>query len=105
MVVHEMKNMYKIEDINAYILPKFNIATVGFGDYIYDAFSLKVTWVEYLEISLLMSAGAALSYHSFLRSINFDPSYDINKVRLFFSIGSMFNTSNKESQGFALLLF
>jgi len=43
-----------------------------------------------------MSAGATFSYHTMLGPINFDVAWvnDINKVRLFFSVGFMFNTSN-----------
>jgi len=83
-----------------YITPKFNIATVGFGDfseYLDDAFSPNGKWEDSVETSLLMSAGATLSYHSLLGPINFDASWvnDINKVRLFFSVGFMFNPSNK----------
>jgi NTE family protein len=44
----------------------------------------------------LMAAGTTFSYHSFLGPINFDVSWinEINKVRLFFSIGFQFNRSN-----------
>lgn len=83
-----------------YITPNFNIASVGFGDfgdYIDNVFSPNGEWEEGLETSLLMSAGATLSYHSLLGPINFDVAWvnDINKVRLFFSVGFMFNPSNR----------
>lgn len=73
--------------------------SVGFGDfndYIKDAFSPKGKWQDAIENSLLMSAGATVTYKSFLGPVNFDVSWvnDINKVRLFFSIGLQFNRSN-----------
>ncbi len=82
-----------------YLTPHFNIASVGFGgfgDYIDDAFSPDGHWQEMIETSALMSAGATFSYYSFLGPIDFDVSWvnDINKVRLFFSIGLQLNRSN-----------
>lgn len=83
-----------------YITPQFNIATVGFynfDDFIEEAFSPKGKWEEGIETSLLMSAGATVSYYSLLGPINFDVAWvnDINKVRLFFSVGFMFTPSNR----------
>lgn len=79
-----------------YFTPHYNIASVGFGDfgdYIEDAFSPNGDWQNNIETSTLMSAGVTLSYHSFLGPINFDVSWvnDINKVRVFFSVGLLFN--------------
>lgn len=79
-----------------YLTPHYNIASIGFGDfgdYIDDAFSPKGDWQYMYETSMLMSAGVTLSYHSFLGPINFDVSWvnDIDKVRVFFSVGLLFN--------------
>jgi len=81
-----------------YVTPNFNIASVGFGtfnDYLDEAFTPNSEWQEHFETSLLLSAGATISYNSFLGPINFDTSWvnDINKVRLFFSVGFVFNPS------------
>lgn len=78
-----------------YLTPHYDIASVGFDDfstYIDDAFSPSGNWDEMLETSLLMSAGATISYHSFLGPVNFDVSWvnSIDKVRLFFSVGLFF---------------
>lgn len=83
-----------------YVTPKYNIASVGFAnfnEYIDDVFSPKGSWEEGYETSLLMSAGATISYHSLLGPINFDMAWvnEINKVRLFFSVGYVFNPSNR----------
>jgi NTE family protein len=82
-----------------YITPHFNIATVGyknFNEYIGDAFSPKGNWDRGTETSLLLSGGAAVSYQSILGPIHFDTSWinNIDKVRLFFSVGFSFNPSN-----------
>jgi NTE family protein len=44
----------------------------------------------------LFSAGATASYNSYLGPINLDVSWvnDINKFRIFFSVGMHFNLSN-----------
>ena len=81
-----------------YITPNFNIASVGFGtfnDYLDEAFTPNNDWQKHLDTSLLMSAGATISYNSFIGPVNFDMSWvnDINKVRLFFSVGFVFNPS------------
>jgi NTE family protein len=82
-----------------YLTPHFNIASVGFSnfnEYIGDAFSPKGNWDRGLETSLLLSGGAAVSYQSILGPIHFDTSWinNIDKVRLFFSVGFSFNPSN-----------
>ena len=81
------------------ITPHVNLATVGFGDfddYIEDAFSPEGDWSEGFETSSIISTGINFAYHSFLGPLNFDVSYinDVNKVRVFFSIGILFNRSN-----------
>lgn len=82
-----------------YITPHFNIASVGyknFNEYIGDAFSPKGNWDHGAETSLILSGGAALSYQSILGPIHFDTSWinNIDRVRLFFSVGFSFNPSN-----------
>jgi NTE family protein len=82
-----------------YVVPHVNIASVGFtnfDDYIEDAFFPKGDWEDKIETSLLMSAGATFSYNSLLGPVNFDISYinDVNKLRLYFSVGFLFNSSN-----------
>ena len=81
-----------------YFTPHFNIASVGFqnfNNYIDDAFSPKGNWENHIETSLLMSAGATFSYYTFLGPIIFDTSWvnEIDKVKLFFSIGLTLNSS------------
>jgi NTE family protein len=82
-----------------FITPHFDLATVGdigFNDYIENAFSPVGSWEEGFEASTLMSAGATFAYHSILGPVNFDVSWvnDINKVRVFFSVGLILNRSN-----------
>ncbi|MRX66725.1 NTE family protein [Flavobacterium resistens] len=79
-----------------YLTPHFNIASVGFGtfdEYIKHAFNPKGNWDENLESSLVISGGAAISYQSILGPIHFDTSWinNIDKVRLFFSVGLSLN--------------
>jgi NTE family protein len=79
-----------------YLTPHFNVATVGFGnfnEYIGKVFTPKGNWDENLETSLVMSGGAAISYQSILGPIHFDASWmnNIDKVRLFFSVGLSLN--------------
>ncbi|RXP55147.1 patatin [Lutibacter sp. HS1-25] len=81
-----------------YITPNFNIAAVGngtFNEYIDDILSPGNNWQDAYKTSLLMSAGATLSYNSLLGPVNFDLSWvnNINKVRVFFSVGFVFNPS------------
>jgi len=82
-----------------YFTPHVNLASVGFDDfddYIKDAFSPEGNWSEAFETSSIVSAGVNFAFHSFLGPVNFDVSYvnDINKVRVFFSLGLLFNRSN-----------
>ncbi|MDN3642080.1 patatin-like phospholipase family protein [Lutimonas halocynthiae] len=82
-----------------YFTPHLNLASVGFGDfddYIEDAFSPEGNWSEAFETSSIVSAGVNFAFHSFLGPVNFDVSYinDVNKVRVFFSVGLLFNRSN-----------
>ena len=84
---------------NIYVVPHVNIASVGFtnfDDYIEDAFLPKGNWEDKKETSMLMSAGTTFSYNSLLGPVNFDISYvnDIDKFRLYFSVGLLFNSSN-----------
>jgi NTE family protein len=79
-----------------YLTPHFNIASVGFdnfNEYIGKVFTPKGNWDENFEPSLVMSGGAAISYQSILGPIHFDASWinNIDKVRLFFSVGFSLN--------------
>lgn len=79
-----------------YLIPHFNIASIGFDtfdDYIGHAFSPKGKWDENIEPSLILSGGSAISYQSILGPIHFDMSWinNIDKVRLFFSVGLSLN--------------
>lgn len=79
-----------------YVTPHYNIATVGFNDfntYLENAFQPKGNWDYGLDTSFLMSAGATISYQSILGPIHFDTSWinNIDKVRLYFSVGLLFN--------------
>ncbi|PHS65662.1 MAG: patatin [Flavobacterium sp.] len=81
-----------------YIIPHVNIASVGFldfDDYIEDAFNPKGDWTNQLDTSTIIATGLTVSYHSILGPVNFDLSYvnDIDKLRLFFSVGLLFNES------------
>lgn len=82
-----------------FIIPHFDLASIGydgFNGYIEDAFSPSGSWAEGIESSALMSAGATFAYHSILGPVNFDVSWvnDVNKVRVFFSVGLILNRSN-----------
>jgi NTE family protein len=82
-----------------FIIPHFNLASVGFGDfsdYIEEAFSPSGRWSDGIETSAIISAGAQIAYDSFLGPLNFDFSWvnDVDKVRVFFSVGLTFNRSN-----------
>ncbi len=86
---------------SVFIIPHFDIASVGFGDfndYMEDAFSPSGSWSDPgdIETSAVISAGATFAYHSILGPINFDVSWvnDIDKVRVFFSVGLILNRSN-----------
>ncbi len=78
-----------------FIIPHFNIASVGFGDfddYFEDAFSPSGSWSDASETSMLMSAGATISYLSFLGPIEIDVSWinDVDRTRVFFGLGLFF---------------
>lgn len=82
-----------------FFTPHINLASVGFEDfdsYIKDAFTPDGSWSDAQETSLLFSTGINVGYNSFLGPINFDISYvnDVDKVRVFFNIGILFNRSN-----------
>lgn len=82
-----------------YIVPHFSLASVGFTnfeEYVDDALWPKGDWTEKIDTSALMSVGTTFSYHSLLGPVNFDVSYvnEISKLRLYFSVGLMFNSSN-----------
>ena len=86
-----------------FIIPHYDLATTGtgdFNDYIETAFSPSGSWSDpdpdTFNASTLMSAGVTFAYHSLLGPINFDVSWvnDINKVRVFFSVGLVLNRSN-----------
>ena len=82
-----------------FITPHLNFASLGFddlSDYFEDAFSPSGSWPEGFETSGVFSAGATFAYHSFLGPVNFDVSYvnDIDKIRIFFSVGLLMNRSN-----------
>lgn len=84
---------------NLFVIPHLDIASVGFGDFDEfkkNTFSSKGKWQNYSETSFLMSTGATVSYSTFLGPIIFDTSWinDSKKVKLFFSIGLVFNPSN-----------
>ena len=84
---------------NIYLTPHFNYASVGFEDfedYIKDVFSSDGNWAEQIETSNLFSVGATASYDSYLGPVNFDVSWvnEINKIRLFFSVGLLLNVSD-----------
>jgi NTE family protein len=81
-----------------YFSPHINLATVGFRgfeEYIENAFSPAGDWSIGVEPSSIVSAGINVAYHSFLGPLNLDISYvnDVNKFRVFFSVGMLFNRS------------
>lgn len=82
-----------------YVTPHVDMASIGyqdFNDFIGNAFSPSGNWSYGFDTSALVSAGATFAYHSFLGPVNFDVSWvnDINKVRVFFSVGLLLNRSN-----------
>ena len=79
-----------------YLTPHVNIASVGFDtfrDFRDNVFKPKGKWDDNFDTSLLISGGAAISYQSILGPIHFDTSWinNIDKVRLFFSVGLSLN--------------
>ena len=84
---------------NLYLTPHLNFASVGFQGfetYINSIFSSNGSWTDQYSTSSLFAIGATAAYDSFLGPINFDVSWvnDINKVRLFFSIGLFLTISD-----------
>ncbi len=84
---------------NFYITPHYSITSIGFddfNDYVDSVFSPQGSWQDRIETSLVMSAGATISYSSFMGPVNLDVSWvnDIDRVRVFFSVGIPFNRSN-----------
>ncbi|HLV93066.1 MAG TPA: patatin-like phospholipase family protein [Aequorivita sp.] len=84
---------------NIFITPHIDVASIGFGDftdYIDDAFAPRGKWVDFEEPSLLLSAGATISYKSLLGPVNFDVSWvnNTDKLRFFIGIGFHMNRSN-----------
>ena len=81
------------------IIPHVNLASIGYGnfsEYMKEAFSPPGSWPLGYENSAIISAGTQFAYHSFLGPLNFDVSWvnDIDKFRVFFSLGITFNRSN-----------
>jgi NTE family protein len=84
---------------NLYLTPHLNYASVGFQGFetfIKSAFSSKGRWTDQFSTSNLFAIGATAAYDSYLGPINFDVSWvnDINKVRLFFSVGLFLTISD-----------
>jgi NTE family protein len=84
---------------NLYLTPHLNYASVGFQGFetfIKSAFSSKGRWTDQFRTSNLFAIGATAAYDSYLGPINFDVSWvnDINKVRLFFSVGLFLTISD-----------
>jgi NTE family protein len=81
---------------NIYITPSLSYTTVGFGNF--ENFSsgfwkAKTNWNELANTSYFMTAALTLSYNSFLGPIDltFSKTSDIEKPRVFLSIGIPFN--------------
>lgn len=84
---------------NVFFIPHFNVASVGYADfdeYVDEAFDFNSDWQNKTQTSLLMSAGALLSYNSFLGPINIDGSWinGVEEFKFFLSLGLSFNISN-----------
>ncbi|WKK66684.1 patatin-like phospholipase family protein [Lutimonas zeaxanthinifaciens] len=103
LIVSQMMRINLAMQINPFskffLTPHVNLASVGFRgfeEYIENAFSPQGNWSDSFETSSIVSAGVNVGYNSFLGPLNFDISYvnDINKIRVFFSIGILFNRSN-----------
>lgn len=80
-----------------YLIPHIDLATVGFksfNDFKSNFYAPKGKWQDYDATSILFSSGATISYNTFLGPIIFDTSWvNNNKLKLFFSIGLLFNPS------------
>ena len=79
-----------------YISPNINIASLGFsdlGEFSKNALSPKGSWQVSDQTSLLLSIGTMVSYKSILGPVDLSMSWtnDINKVRVFLSVGIPFN--------------
>ena len=84
---------------NIYFTPHCDLASLGFqgfNDYFNNFSNQANTWSASQNTSLLFSAGSTLSYYSLIGPINLDISYvnDIDKFRLFFSVGIPLGKSN-----------
>lgn len=82
-----------------YLTPHADAAIVGFGsleNYFSNAIPAKGYWQDYNDVSFLFSSGITLGYNSVLGPVTFDVSWvnDVDKVRLFFSVGFPLNRSN-----------
>lgn len=79
-----------------YISPHVDAAALGFGrfdDYVSGIFSDTGGWQDMDRPAFIFSAGSTFSYNSLLGPIDFDIAWvnDIDKLRLFISIGFPFN--------------
>jgi NTE family protein len=80
-----------------YLIPHLDLAIVGFKDFKEfrkNFYAPKGKWENENTSSLLLSGGATISYNTFLGPIIFDTSWvNNNKIKMFFSIGLLFNPS------------
>ena len=80
-----------------YLIPHVDVAAVGFqdfNDFKRNFYAPKGKWQDQDATSILLSSGATISYNTFLGPIIFDTSWvNNNKIKLFFSIGLLFNPS------------
>ena len=80
-----------------YLIPHIDVAAVGFqdfNDFKRNFYAPKGKWQDQDATSILLSSGATISYNTFLGPIIFDTSWvNNNKLKLFFSIGLLFNPS------------
>lgn len=80
-----------------FLIPHIDIAAVGFNEFHEfkkNFYAPKGKWQDEKSSSMLLSSGATISYNTFLGPIVFDTSWvNNNKLRLFFSVGLLFNPS------------
>ena len=80
-----------------YFIPHIDVAAVGFqdfNDFKRNFYAPKGKWQDQDATSMLLPSGATISYNTFLGPIIFDTSWvNNNKLKLFFSIGLLFNPS------------
>ncbi|NER08906.1 NTE family protein [Muriicola jejuensis] len=81
---------------NFYITPNINLGSIGFSDleeFSKNVFSPRGSWEDSDQTSLLFSIGTMVSYKSILGPVDLSFSWtnDINKVRVFLSVGIPFN--------------